>query len=136
MFYVIGQLLMGSLQYVSSKVRVVLDDISDPKLMVTPGSIVDSTFHSHEWMVNNVAATVTNQIIDNSEISIATWDISITRQHSFYVATAIAPEIIVTVISIVAIFNHDLQARLLIAVTCLLTIIAGILFKNLIFFCT
>ena len=58
------------------------------------------------------------------DYSYVTYTIEIKRFSTFYITTAVVPMVLITFVSLAGLFNDDLNSRLNLAVTCLLTIIA------------
>ena len=132
--------IFGSYKYSQSYIRLYFD---------TPPFVVSSSFVSSEWNVDDISASRIEKDIQFYGIyDYLIWDLHITRYTSFYISSAIVPEVTVpisnflfcvsllaqllsfftkvtvTAITLLALWISDINSRLGLAVTGLLTVVA------------
>ncbi len=113
---------LGSFNYPDHSLHLKLDEVP---------IFVSSAFTHVSWEVVGVSArqsVETNSGYGDGQsaflYSFVTWDITLRRYSSFYVVAAIVPELAITSLSLLALYNDDYVSRLSLAVTALLTNVA------------
>ena len=90
----------------------------------SPGVYIAQSFSSNQWKVQGIAAERGFFSMNGSPLPSVQWTIHIKRFSTFYTYTAVIPAIVITSIVIIGLLNPDLNSRVSLAVTGLLTIVA------------
>jgi len=91
----------------------------------SPGVFIADSFGSNQWNMVGVNATLTHiKLADGQNILAIAWAVQADRFPIFYIATAIIPTVVITIIVISGLWNSDFNSRIALAVTGLLTIVA------------
>lgn len=87
--------------------------------------VVDDQFHHLAWKTKQITAKREVRLQwEIFEFTFATYTIDVERYYDHYITTAIVPSLIITYITLVALFISEINSRLALAVTGLLTIVA------------
>ncbi|CAM9137675.1 unnamed protein product, partial [Ectocarpus fasciculatus] len=87
-------------------------------------TVVRPGFQSLTWEIDSVSAHQVREVIYGYDFTLLTWQIDMSRYYGYYISNAILPSLCVTLISLGALWIPDVQNRLALAVTALLTIVA------------
>jgi hypothetical protein len=102
---------------------------SQLKLSKFPGeAIVLDTFGHLEWTINYVSAEEYawdfEEIGEIYSYDYVDWEISMTRNSNFYIINGVLPTLFVTVITLVSLWLPDMNSRLQVCITALLSVFA------------
>ena len=90
-----------------------------------PGTIMRDTFESISWEVISVTSYSSVDVRPYfGETTLLHWDVKLNRYTSYYYATAIAPNLAITSIALLALWISDLGSRLGLTITAMLTVVA------------
>lgn len=96
----------------------------NPAFMDNFGLLIDDTFFSNEYKIKNIKSARQLCFTAYGYIPQLIYTISLKRYSSYYYVSAILPNIIITIIAILALFINDISSRLGVAITALLAIVA------------
>lgn len=90
-----------------------------------PGTLVRDTFESTSWKVVSVTSYSTLELRPYfGYTTMLHWEVTLSRFTSYYYATAIAPNLAITTIALLALWISDLGSRLGLTITAMLTVVA------------